>query len=635
MKTHRAYCHWLSATVALSLLVVLAACAGSPSQRLPDGMRAIQGQVVLPVGHNFNLGSLRVTTPYGDHPVDSSGRFTANVDINTIMELGVETAGGDLLLLGTSQGNQVQLSAQSTATALLYYAVGGMWLPTEHQNKVRTLLEGVSEADGVAGHISRILAAGGNGLADPDQALLGALEQAASDLLLTTTSWGFGITPSDYSPMAEGDSNVIIHSGTTTRSGGQVLHDPNGSGIVVLNEFRRPAALLIYEVATDDAGGTTTPVNPPRLAATIDVPATGKLEVLNAIKDVLTGDAPFAPVMSPPTELFGVPGAAKTHYELVLIGAAANTLDWPIVADSRFSGELGHWNDVYVDKALELFLDEMLLPIIETYALGKTAAIDAAKLSAFRQRTRIIYGKHLSSIGVYLSRGEVMWAEAIKAALFELANNATLRNELLDAATEALSVADRNRVNVQAMERRLSSRASASAIAAAVQGIMLTGDMTGILMDITASHWAVNWQAESTPVLFVLTPTTVQMNRLGNGQATFKVEPKDALSGTFLYRWSTSGNHGTISDYFQDDVRFDTDSNEVFYTHNTPLHMVEGQTDTVTVEVFGVDPGATSIPLGAEPIFRRTATITVVEDEFCRGKEPWCDDYYCWCFPGS
>lgn len=620
----------------IGLAVAMTACSGGgTSERLPEGTRATQGLVVLPAGSPFELDALQVTSPYGSHPLDANGGFTATVDATSVLELGVETASGELVLLGTSHGDQIDISVDSTARALLYYAIGGMWLPEEHQNRVHALLaELTTETSAVAAHLARLLAAGGNGLLEPDAALTEAIALASQALLLTPAVAQLRLTPSDYTPLSEGESSVLIHSGTTTRSGAQVLHGPHSSSILVMNEYRRPAQLLIYEVATEDADGVETAVDPVNLAGTIDVPATGQLELLNALIDVVTGESPFAPVTSPAADLFGVPGASKTHYELVLIGATNHDSQWPIVNDPRFSGEQDLWHDVYFEQALALFLDEMLLPVIETYALGKVAAIDAAKLAAFRDRTRIIYRRHLSEVGLYLTVSQRGWANAMKFALDEVVRNPVLRTDLLDAVVEALKISDRNKLNVQTVERRLASRASASAVTLAVQGLMLTGDMAGILQGLTASHWAVNWQAEVAPVLFYLSPTYVQLDTLGRGQEVFTLEAHQGVSGNFRFRWSTSGNHGTISDYFQDGTEFETDATEVFYTHNSPPHMLEGQTDTVTVEVFSLEPGATSIPPDAEPIFRQTATIIVVVDEECRGKEPWCDPYgWCGCWP--
>lgn len=623
------------ALLVFSAPAVLVACGGGGggSDRLPDGACSVQGEISLPAGSGLNVADLSVTTAYGSYPVAPTGRFAATVDTEGASEVGAETATGDLVLLGTSQGNQVRLSAQSTAEALLYYAIGGMWLPAEVQDRVWELLEDVEGSGAVAAEIERLLASGVNALTEPDEALTAALEAAHQQLLGSAAVSNLGVLPTNYTPMAEASSNVLIHQGTRTLSGAQVVHDPNGGGIVVLNEYRRPSALLVYEVSYDDVEGVNHPVEPPKLVTTIDVPATGKLELLNSLYDVITGDAPFAPVMSPAADLPVTNGARKTYYELVLIGASANSAEWPITSDPRFAGQLEEWEDVYFEQTLELFLDELLLPLIETYTLGKSANVSAANLTKLRERMQIIYRTHLAEVGVHLTRSQRGYALAIKQALHELATNRHLRTGTLDALEEALSVADRNKFEREAMERRLAGRAAAATVAAAVQGIMLTGDVSAILSNLVSSTWAVSWQAEAIPLLFTLSPTKVELDVNGRGEAFFEVKPIRATDQRFLYRWTTTGVNGTISDYFQDGKEFQTDSNEVFYTHDRPLHMRVGEADTVTVEVFPVDEGVNTIPAGAEPIYIGTATIQVTGDDYCEGQEPWCDDYYCWCFP--
>ncbi|MFA5552288.1 MAG: hypothetical protein WDA03_11815, partial [Trueperaceae bacterium] len=100
------------------------------------GSEAVGGQVVLPAGNGLNLASLRVSTTFGSVAVGEDGSFTAYVDPTADIELGVETTNGELVLLGVALGSEVQLSVQSTAEALLYYSLGGMWLPIQHQTKM-------------------------------------------------------------------------------------------------------------------------------------------------------------------------------------------------------------------------------------------------------------------------------------------------------------------------------------------------------------------------------------------------------------------------------------------------------------------------------------------------------------------
>src|SRR5690606_31389138 len=86
--------------------------------------------------------SARGRHPVRDLPGGADGSFSVTVLDGADTELGVELPGGELLLLGVSDGDDARLSAASTAEALLYYLIGGMWLPPEHQDTVRELLRG-------------------------------------------------------------------------------------------------------------------------------------------------------------------------------------------------------------------------------------------------------------------------------------------------------------------------------------------------------------------------------------------------------------------------------------------------------------------------------------------------------------
>jgi len=284
-----------------------------------------------------------------------------------------------------------------------------------------------------------------------------------------------------------------------------VRHDPTAPfvpHVVAQNGFRRPAALLAYEVAWANADGVETPIDPPELVEQVDVPATGQLEALDAIFDVLTGDAPWAPVLSPHLNLARRLGASRTHYQVVLLGPSTSASVPPIMADPRFEGFHDAWDDIVLEKSLELFLDELLLPLVEVYGLGTLAKYDANKLTQMRTRVRIIADEHLLGLGVYLRAGRSGYADALRFAIDRLVESREFRLELMDTITEALIESDRNRAGVQAMERRLSARASASAIAAAVQTMMVGGDVAKVMLDLSDSIAAEDWTAISAQALF-------------------------------------------------------------------------------------------------------------------------------------
>ncbi len=611
--------------LAVLLPLVLASCGGSPGPKpQPGSLRTLTGSITLPSGNSVDLASLTVSTPTGTAAVSASGEFTITVFAGAATEVGVETAAGELLLLGVTDGDSggdtVSVSLTTTAEALLYYAVGGMWLPADQQDKVRSLLRGAPEAEGLATELERQLMGGGNGAAEPDSGVLAALDAAHAALLegtpvmATTTSWvsstasGRGQGGSALlTPYAVDGSNIIIEP-SVAQAGVKVVHNPSGAGVVAQNTYRRPAAVLAYEVAWEDADHIEHPVDPPQLIEQVDVPATGQLEFLNALIDVVTGDSPWSPVLSQPLTLVGHEGASRTHYRLVLVGPSATDAAWPIMTDPLFTSFHDDWSGIVTDKSLELFLDDLLMPLMEVYGLGSMAKLDAAKLNKMRARMRYIHDTHLAGLGVYLTQGPRGYANGLKFVLEELAQNRTYRLDMLGMVKDALAESDKNKTAIDAMERRLSSRASASAIAAAVQTALVSGDVAKIMYDLASSPSVVDWTAVSAPSLFALTPAKATVTR-NHASAKFTVIPKGVTTGNFLFRWTTSGTHGELDDLLKSGKTVVTSEREVWYFHNNPLGIQDTDRDSVVVEVFEVPTGATSIPVGASPIARMAAEV--------------------------
>ena len=609
-----------STLVALAgVLVLLLAACGGPSGPSgppePEGPTKVKGAVSLPADLDVDLASLSVTTAMGTFPITADGEFEADILGSASTELGIQTASGDLLLLGVSDGADVAISITSTAEALLYYLAGGMWLPDEQQDKVRELLRGAPEAAGIAAELERLLQNGSNGLAEPDTGLLAAFEAAHAELLgdarleaLTADAaqvTGTGLPA--LGPAASEASNITIEP-NTMRGGAMMLLNPAGSGVVAQNHVRRPAALLAYEVAWDDADDVEHQVDPPLLVETVDVPATGQLEFLNALVDVVTGNSPWSPVLSEKVALAGHEGASRTHYQLVLLGPATSGVEFPIMSDERFSGFHDEWDEVVTEKSVELFLDDLLLPLIEVYGLGSMAKFDAAKLKAMRDRVRVIHDKHLLQLGIYLKEGRVGYAQGLKFLIQELVENRTYRLDMMEMVKEALEESDNNKAAIVAMEKRLAGRASASAITAAVQTVLVGGDVAKIMYDLAGVPTAIDWTAVSAPSLFALAPAEAIVTK-ANASAKFTVIPKGETTGNYVFRWTTSGTHGDISDLLEDGIAIETTSMEIWYFHNSPNSIEDSDADTITVEAFEVADGVTTVPPGAEPVARMVATV--------------------------
>ncbi len=608
--------------LAVTLSAVLTACGGSPNPPLPTGVITVTGSVQLPAGHGIDLGGLSVSTPLGVYPVTATGEFEADVYDGANTEIGAATADGDLLLLGVTKKDAVDLSLAGTAEALLYYLVGGMWLPAEHQDTVRDLLSGLPETDMLEAELRRQLLAGGNGLAAPDEATLDMLEAVHSSLLgdsqvqalRSTSGWADAASSNQPAssatlhPAVEGGGNIIIDPASTVLAGVEVVHNPAGSGVVALNHFRRPAAILAYETGWEDAEGVLTENDVPVPVATIDVPATGQLEFFEALLDVVTGDSPWAPVQSPQVSLPDHEGASRTHFTLVAVGPSGTDATWPIMDDERFDIFHGHWADVENDKAIELFLNELFLPLLEVYGIGSIAKLDAGKLADLRSRMRLIHDEHLAGLGILLKNRQKGLVDGMKYALGEMAENGNFRMDLIDMVREALAESDYNKFVFEGAEKRLSSRASASAIAAAVEALLVSGDVAKIMHDLASAPAAVSWSVITSPALFVLVPDEGRVSP-SMSSLRLSVLPKGESEGVYLYRWTTNGNHGSLSDLLEDGMDLTTSEPEIWYFHDDPAHIRDTDVDTVTLEVYDVAEGSTSVPPGAHPIARMTATV--------------------------
>ncbi len=600
--------------LAATMVLVLASCGGSPGEPLPTGATRVTGVVTLPAGSPVAISALEVVTPYGSYPVDDGGRYTALALKGADSELAVHTTDGDLLLLGVSRGASAPISSSTTAEALLYYLVGAMWLPADEQDTVRELLRGRPEIDALTPHVARLLAAGGNGLGAPDQAMQDAILAAQASLLadsgLQAAVARVPVCSALLGPAQVGQS-VIIHDGTTSQAGAMVLHSPGAPGVVAYNELRRPAALLAYEVSWTDVDQNETLVEPPVEVARVEVPATDNLELFAALWDVATGSASWAPVISPALILPGHDGASSTQYELVLIGPSLTSDTLPIWDDPRFTSLHDEWEDVAFEKNVELFLDEMLIPLVEVYGLGQVAKLTGSRLTQARAAVRKIYDTHLQGLGVFLKTGtQGSYASGLKFVIEELAVNKTLRSDMITMLTEALAMSDRNKASIEAIDSRLAAHASAAAVAFAVEAVMVGGDVTKILVDLATTSQVASWAAEAFPARFLVDPPLATITR-DYAMAKFEVRAVgDPPVGNYRFRWTTSGHHGELDDLMGGEgLVVDTTSPEIYYFHDDPVVLDADDIDTVLLEVFLVENGAQEIPVDAKPIGKGQAMV--------------------------
>ncbi|MBX3142818.1 MAG: hypothetical protein KF813_03600 [Trueperaceae bacterium] len=592
---------------ALVVLVLLTACGGTGPTPPGSGLQEVSGQVSLPPGAGIDTASLTVLGAHGTFPVAANGSFTALLPAGVTAEMAVVDATGALLLLALRDGATVVADAGTTARGLLFYLLGGFMLPSDQHATLRTLIGEEAGLTQLTDHLESALAAGGRPLSSESGALEAALEQAWASVL-----GEFGRTGASATPEAQqtgGSNNIVIQPGAgVLQAGSEVIHNPLGAGVAVQNHIRRPAALLAYQVGYEDADGNTFDIDPPRRTGTVDVPSTGRLDFIEALKDVLTGRAPWTPELSQGLQLSLHDDTHKTFYELVLLGPSLDVVTRPpLYDDPRFSSQRSAWNEIIADKLLEQFFDDIAMPLLESLMFGGVVAFDVAELRAFRAEFRAATDSRLAGLGIYLRDGGT-YANAVKMFLENLGQNTFYRTDLFEAMKRTLPEAELNKLHFESMDANLKARASSSAVALAVQLSLAAGDLAALIKDLHDALPAVSWSATAAPTLFYLTPERAIFTKW-QPQIELRVDTRGPVEGNFLFRWTTTGAHGRVTDGPNTGLSIVTPHRNVWYTHNTPLHILDEQRDTVTVEVFQVAPGATSIPAGAEPSARMTALL--------------------------
>ncbi len=611
--------------IALVALLTLTACGGGGKTPPPkDGEpKEVSGRVVLPAGATLKPETLKAVTGLGSFAVGADGTFKAQVIGDGPTEIDVLDPTGALVLSAVAGLEPItttlELSSRSSAAVLLYYSVGAFLLPADIQEKAWELIDQVSAVDDLADVLSASFAAGGLPLSDEDAALDDALDLAWQGVFgpraMGLSSSGVkdlltaALTPAGLlEPQAGGSSNIVIEPGAgTVQSGVAVIHNPVGSGVAAQNTFRRPAALLAYQVGYQDDGGNDQEISPPVLAGRVDVPSTGSLGLMQALTDIVTGEAPFSPVVSDGLPLT-LHNGLRTYYQLVLLGPSLDAVTHPpLYDDARFMNERAAWNEIRGEKVLDLFLNDIALPALENFAFGGAGHIEASKLGKLRQQFKALNDSHLANLGVFLKAGG-SYAEAVKIVLTELATNNRYRIDFFEVMVDAMLESEKSKMSFDAVEARLKARASASAILAAVQFTLSVGDVAAIMSDLNSSLPAVGWTATASPTLFALDPEHAYFTK-SQPQIKLSVSTRGPVSGNFMYRWTTTGSYGELTDGPKKGTTIDTAYTSVWYTVRAPHTITDDQKDAVSVAVYEVEPGATSIPAGQAPIARMAAEL--------------------------
>lgn len=397
--------------------LALAGCGGGDGG---GGVVRAPGQVIPPAGFTEPLAGLTVLSSYGSATVARDGAFRIGAD--GLAEVDLLASDGRLLMIGVAGGEGGgEISADTTAAALLGLALGVPLLPPDAATTARALIPDLAETDALAQVVAARLAVNPTALADGDPELDAALAGAQAAVL---AAFDADVPRSRSSPLSGDLGADVVIEPDGIQSGVAVLHNPDGDGLVAQNTFRRPATLLAYRTATQDADGTRHELDPPVPAGDpVDIPPSSRLELFKALGDVVTGSAPWSPAYSAPFGLALSDAGTRAYYDLVVLGPSLDAVSRPAIYDDpRYATFVAGWKDIVDKRALDLFLGEIAGPLLEPFCFGKVGMIPGAKLKGFQDAFRAMNDSHLARLGVFL-QSRSGFADGLRFVLEELHSN--------------------------------------------------------------------------------------------------------------------------------------------------------------------------------------------------------------------
>jgi len=597
----------------------------------------VRGRVQLPAGSTLDLAALRVATSQEDLSLGGDGSFSADSVLEgPAFYQVVDSASDKIALLGF--GNQVsetdaELNARSTAVALLYISAAAYTLPPENIQAAIDLIGESSVIDDVAATVESILAANPLAVSDGSDDLVAAVVMARDTLYQSETGaklralqtfgerlpvgsrisfpysrgsvsenagdpnsphpgnskWSAITTEKRPALLQDGEDDTLVliePGGDVYQSGAQVLQNPGGAGIIVQNTYRRRGTMLIYKTGTENAEGVAHEIFPPKLYGDpVEVPTTVRLELFTSLYNVATGTAPFSPVTTDPVVLTREEGAAKTFFEIVILGASLDfVLTPPIMQDTRFFDFAPEWTAELNRLQFETLTMDFLVPVAETFAFGSVASLQQNRVRAFVEASKAMFDPILAAEGILLNKWDDL-AKGVRVIIQNLGTNTILGPQWLRNVIDALAASNANQLNLDQATGNLRRVASAATIVAVVESILATGDLAAVVHDLQSSSSADSWQATAIARRVRLEPSVATVT-LAAPSVVLTSTVNGLPDATLCYRWSTSGEHGILGDDLgAEGEEFVSKLNEVQYIADVAA-IVPGENDTVTVDAY-------------------------------------------------
>ena len=264
----------------------------------------VRGTVVVPAGFSLPLAALTAAAGLGSSAVRADGAFT--VPVNAASSAGPTLIwlrnANDVLLIGfggESGSGTVTLSAESTAVALVYFALGGFGIPAENRAELLDLIAADASLPPLIQTVTQQIGTNPLALMRGNPAIGAALRDVLTAMGATASrdagATGRSVKTLSTSPTRSRAADAQLRlSPTGLHSNLEVLQGNTAQSIIATNHSRRYCRVHTYRTGTEDASGNRTDYPTARaVGGTVALTSTGALGIFSTIRDFTSGQTAF------------------------------------------------------------------------------------------------------------------------------------------------------------------------------------------------------------------------------------------------------------------------------------------------------------------------------------------------------
>ena len=587
--------------------------SGGPPEGPPAG--PTNGVVELPPGSTLSLATLQVVARNAT-AIGADGSFSFESS-GTDPTLVLISDGDGVPVLGaysdSRQSGPLRVNARSTALALLFFASGAFTRSPADFQQVRDVLAAHPAFALLAAAIEQRLGAEPHAIALGDAGLLAAIG-AAIDSMSRPPAALRGTTS------AAPSGNVVsrlLADPQAAQSGVIVSDSDDQTGLQITNTKRRHLLFYVTQTGFKDEQNQRQPLDRPVVSGQY-LSSTNKLAgVIGSGIDVFVGNGAYQPSHSDPLPLPVLPLTAKeAYYHVTVVGPGINQARLPALGLEPF--KTGATQMLAVSFLKDLFVPFLVAGLDVHLNLDGLADPDKLNKLFMGARGLLTLGGPVVHVGLGLSDpSNIEFKELMHSIFKAIADDPAFRQKFINWFTDLMASLAPDAAQALTESALNGLVTKINFWLALIDKAMSLGDAVVAANDMRNAHWFEEWDVTAIPVPVRLTPAVATVTK-GAPAVTLTTSVTGLPNQRFVYRYSTTGTHGLVCPIVGDcATTADSTFDSVQYIADV-LGVVEGDLDTVTVEVF-YDDGSGVVSPGAVAIGK--AVSRIVGEATCAGPQ--------------